>query len=204
MTGLYIFLIVFYILYKSYLIWGSKTYETSLWNELPLALCQVASFLVLPGILKKNNTILCFCFFIGSICSLMAILMPVEGFYNIPLLSFESIGFYGFHGLVFIQAICLVTLGFYKPKVKDVPKAMLLLAVIALIVHFINMWLRATVLPDSNYFFTYSPENNPALGLCYKFIPVSYVYLLPLLVPLGLVLSLIAFIFQKLDKKSRK
>lgn len=197
---LFIFLVLFYVWYKSYLIWGSKTYETSVWNELPLALCQVASFLAYPAVKSKNRTLLGFCFFIGSLCSLMGMLMPVAGFSGIPLLSCESIGYYGFHGFVFVQAITLYTLRIYNPDSKDVPKICLFLASSALVVHFINMLLRATVLPDSNYFFTYDPEGNPVLTIFRNLIDVNYLYLLPLIVPVGIVLALLALVLKRKKK----
>ena len=199
MLVLYVFIIVFYIAYKGYLVYFSKTYKTSFWNELPLALCQVASLFAYPAVASKNRTLLGFSFFTGTLCSFAALLMPVSGFYNIPLLSFESIGYYGFHILVFVICINIYLLGLYNPQVKDVPKIMLLLAFTALVVHGINWLLRATVFPGANYFFTYDTEGNPILDIFRNLIDVPYVYELPLMVPVGIVLALVSLLFKKKD-----
>lgn len=196
MTGYWIFMVIFLIVYKFYLIVISD-YETSFLNELPLNLCQVASLIALPGILADNKVLKSFSAFVGTMCSLMGLLMPVAGFYDIPLLSGNSIGFYGFHGLVFVQSVSLFTLGIYKPKAKDIPGVMILLAVFALIAHGCNYLLRLGALPGANYFFTYDPEGNPILLLLRKMIDINYVYELPLIIPIGLFFALITLFFRK-------
>ena len=198
--GVWVFMVLYLIAYKYYLIALSTAYETSFWNELPLNLCQVASLMVLPAIVSRNRTLKGFSAFVGTCCSMMGMLMPVAGFYNIPLLSGESIGFYGFHGLVFVICVSLFTLGLYRPQVKDVPKIMLLLAFTALVVHGINWLLRATVFPGANYFFTYDTEGNPILDIFRNLIDVPYVYQLPLMIPVGIVLALVSLLFKKKDK----
>lgn len=187
MLVLYVFIIVFYIAYKGYLVYFSKTYKTSFWNELPLALCQVASLFAYPAVASKNRTLLGFSFFTGTLCSFAALLMPVSGFYNIPLLSFESIGYYGFHILVFVICINIYLLGLYNPQVKDVPKILLFFGISLIVVHIINTIIRATVFPASNYYFTYFHEDNPVLKLLWGLIPVPCLYLVPMLLPVGLV-----------------
>ena len=199
MTVFFIFIVLYLIVYKYYLICVSD-YETSIWNELPLNLCQVAALLALPAIYSKNRTLLGFCFFIGSICSLMGLLMPVDGFHDIPLLSGNSIGYFGYHGLVFVQAVTLLTLSFYRPDYKDIPKVMILIALIALAVHGINFLLRSNICPDANYFFTYDTEGNPVLNIFRNLIPVNYVYLLPLLIPVGILFCGETWIIRKLKK----
>lgn len=201
MTVYYIFMIVYYVIYKWYLISPVSPYETVIWNELPLALCQVASFIALPAIRSKNRVLMGFCFFVGSICSLMAMLMPSPGFSGIPLLCGESLGFYGFHGLVFVQSITIYVIGLYNPRVKDTPKVALLLGVFALIAHGINFLLRSTVYGEANYFFTYDPDGNPVLGLLRKFIDINYIYMLPIIIPVGLLLALLALILHRKEQE---
>lgn len=198
-VGMFIFTMLYLVVYKIYLVEFS-TYETCWLNELPLNLCQVAAILMYPAVKFKKNSLKCFCFFVGFLCTLMAMAMPVEGFYDIPLLSGDSIGFYGYHGLVFVMAVCLVTLKLCRPEAKYVLGAVGLIAVIALAVHGCNFLLRRTVFEEANYFFTYDPENNPILNLLYGFIPVGYVYLLPLLPVLYPVLLGIAWVVRKLQK----
>lgn len=195
--AVWVFMVIYLTAYKYYLVELSTAYETSFWNELPLNLCQVASLLVLPAILSKSRTLRGFCAFVGTCCSMMGMMMPVAGFYDIPLLSGESIGFYGFHGLVFVICVSLFTLRLYRPHVKDVPGIMLFLAFAALVAHGINWLLRATVFPGANYFFTYDTEGNPVLDIFRNMIDIPYVYQLPLLVPVGIVLALVSLPFKK-------
>lgn len=191
MTGLYIFMVAFLVAYKIWLVCSGfevnpEGDKTSFINELPLNLCQIAALLALPGILLKNRTMTGFCYFVGSICSLMGMLMPVYGFEGKSLFHLDNIGFYGFHGLVFVQSISLLTLGIYKPKYPDIPKLIGLFAGITLLVYGINCLLRVTgAHPTANYFFTHDPEGNAILGFFRGLINVDFIYLLPLLIPVG-------------------
>lgn len=193
----YIFLVVFYIVYKWYLIIPVSPYETTIWEELPFGLCHVTAFLGLPAILSKNRTLLGFSFFVGTCCSLMAIVMPTVGFADIPLLSGESIGYYGFHMLLIIQSLLIYINEFYNPEVKDAPKIAGFLGLAALIAHGINYLLRSTVGVETNHFFTYNPMGNPVLELLRKYIDINYVYLLPLLIPIALLLVLLSLVLHK-------
>lgn len=196
---LFAFTSIFYIWYKSYLIWGSETYETCIANELPIALCQLAVIYGAIGVAANNDTFKGFGFFVGTLCSLMGMLMPVEGFSNIPLLSPESIGFYGFHGLVFIQSLLIYISGLYNPDKKHILKVVLLLIASAFVVHLINTLLRMTVYPASNYMFTYSPENNAILQILYSKIGINYIYTLPLFIPIGVIFFLESLVFHRKD-----
>ena len=100
MMHIYIFTIVFYILYKAYLICLSKTYETTIFEELPFAMCQMTLFCCHLGVCFCSKPLMGFAFFMGLISAVMAYAMPVDGFYDISIFSFEAIGFYGYHGLL--------------------------------------------------------------------------------------------------------
>ena len=199
--GLYIFLIIYYVAYKGYLIWGSKTYETSVLNELPLALCQVASLLTYPGVATKSKALQSFSFFIGSVCATLAMLMPVAGFTEIPLLSGEAIGYYGYHGLVIVMCVSLYTMKIYNPEIKHVPFVMLQLALYSLISHVVNFIIRSNTDVAANYFFTYDPEGNPILKIFRNLIDINYVYLLPLIIPVGAVLAAAAPLLHRKETK---
>ncbi len=200
MIGYYIFMCIFYVCYKAFLVL-TPNYETTVLEELPFALCQVASLLCLPAILSEKRTLLGFVFFVSSLCSLMALLMPSPGFGGIPLLSGMSIGYYGFHGLVFVQGILVYTLGFYRPRGNDVLGIIALLAGLALAAHLINFLIRSTTGVEANYFFTYDPEGNPILMLFRDFLDLNYLYLIPLLPPIGFLLWLLALLFREQKKK---
>lgn len=196
---LFVFICFFYVWYKSYLIWWSSDYDTCIANELPIALCQIATIYGAIGVATGNDIFKGFGFYVGTLCSLMGMLMPVDGFSNISLLSPEAIGFYGFHGLVFVQSVLIYTSGLYKPDNKHIIKIVLLLMVTTLCVHGINALLRMRIYPESNYIFTFSPENNAILQLLYRIIGINFIYLLPLFIPLGIIfyLETVFFRFRK-------
>ncbi|MDO4487921.1 MAG: YwaF family protein [Eubacteriales bacterium] len=190
---------VFYIWYKALLL-KDPGYDTSIWKELPLALCQVAFIYGYAGVMKKSNVLMCFGVYVGFLCALMAVVMPVDGFYGIPFFEGRSIGFYGYHGMVIVQSVLVYMLGLYKPNRRHLPGMLIVLGASALIAHGLNLLIKATTGIAANYFFTVDPEGNPVLALLRGIIPVDYVYLLPLFIPLGIVLYFVILLMEPREK----
>lgn len=178
-----LFTIVFFTLYKIWL-FLDPTYETSIWEELPTNLCNVA-VLCMPLAVKKDWTWLrALLFFECPLGGVMALLMPSEGFYDVPVYLLRNIGYWGTHILVVVLCVSLVTLGIYRPKFKDIPLAIGALFTLAFLNHILNTILRATVCAESNFCFTYGIEGNPVTELMMKLIPVPFLFLLPAAIPL--------------------
>ena len=156
------------------------------WGELPLHLCNINMILVPIAVATKNRGLMSFCFFVGPLGAMLALVMPGNGFEGYSILLPRMLGYYGTHYMVVIECLAVVTFGFYRPKFGDLPKTVLAIFLIALAIFGINMLLRTTGLhPKANYFFTVETEGNPVLEIFYRLIPYPFLYLLPGTLVLG-------------------
>ena len=55
-------------------------------GELPLQLCNINMLMIPIAVWKKSRPLQCFCFFLGPLGALMALVMPGNGFDGYPLL----------------------------------------------------------------------------------------------------------------------
>lgn len=150
------------------------------WGELPLHLCNINLLLIPIAAFSKKRALLSFCFFIGPLGALMALLMPGNGFDGFSIFLPRMLGYYGTHFIVMIAALALGTFGLYHPKMRDVPMIAATLFIVALIIFGINMILRTTGLhPKANYFYTVETEGNPLLEIFWRWLPVPFLYMLP-------------------------
>lgn len=167
------------------------------WGELPLQLCNINLLLIPIAALTGKRPLLSFCFFVGPLGALMALVMPSAGFAGYSVFLPRMLGYYGTHFVVLIAALALGTFGLYRPKLRDLPPMVLTLFVIALAVFGFDMLLRVTGLhPKANYFFAVETEGNPLLELFYRWIPVPFLFLLPSIAILALYAGLITLGFQ--------
>ena len=135
----------------------------SIFNELPLHLCNINLFLIPLGVWKRNRSIMGFSFFVAPLGALMALLFPEPLFSGFSLLMPRIFGYYVTHALLVVCGLSLATLGFYRPAPRDIPQ---------------NLLLRLTLCPEANYFFTYGAEIG-VLKLFWRIIPVPLLYGLP-------------------------
>ncbi len=175
------------------------------WGELPLQLCNINLLLIPVAVLTGRRPLLSFCFFIGPLGALMALVMPSTGFDGYSLLLPRMIGYYGTHFVVLIAALAIGTFGLYRPKLGDLPLMVLTVFVVALVIFGFNMLLRAAGLhPRANYFFSVETEGNPLLELFRRWIPCPFLYLLPSIVILGLYACVITLGFALADRARAK
>lgn len=165
-------------------------FDFHFWNELPLQPCNVQAVLAVLAAVTDWRVLKTFCLCAGIPFAAVALLMPVDGFEQAPLLSVNAIGFYGFHGLVLILAVSFGTLRVCRPRWRDVPGTTALLVGLGAAAHGVNLLLRATVYPQANYFYTFGLEGNAVLEGLWALLPVPLVYELPLLLVLLAVCSL--------------
>ncbi len=162
------------------------------WGELPLQLCNINMILTPIAVLRKNRALMCFCFFMGPLGALMALVMPGNGFDGYSLLLPRMLGYYGTHFMIVIEGLAIVTFGLFRPAFRDLPRAVLTALAISFCVFLINLLLRATGLhPKANYFFSVETEGNFLLELFHSWIPVPFLYLLPCIAILGAYMTLI-------------
>lgn len=166
----------FYFVYK-FLLLNSSNYSTTILNELPLQPCNVV-MLVLPFALTSSKNVLkSFCFYFGLFSSIIALITPIEGFESVQFFSVEFL-YYWYHVFLLASCICLVLFGLYRPKIKDLPKLSLIIAVNIVLVHLVNVFLRNTYYAEANYFFTFLESGNVISDLFYSLVPVPLLYLL--------------------------
>ena len=175
------------------------------WGELPLQLCNINMLLIPIAVLKKNRPLMCFGFFLGPLGAMMALAMPGNGFDGYSLLLPRMLGYYGTHFMIVIEGLALVTFGLFRPKLRDLPRAILTALLITFAVSIINMLLRWSGLhPRANYFFSVETEGNPLLEIFHSWIPIPFLYLLPSTLILGVYMLVITIPLELADRKKAK
>ena len=164
------------------------------WGELPLHLCNINMILIPIAVWKKSRLMMSFCFFVGPLGAMMALMMPGTGFDGYSLLLPRMIGYYGTHFMVLIEGLALCTFGLYRPSLRDLPGTVVTILAVSFAVFLINLLLRWSGLhPKANYFFTVETEGNFLLELFHKWLPFPYLYVLPglgILIPYMLLVTL--------------
>ena len=171
------------------------------WGELPLQLCNINMILIPVAVLKKSRPLMSFCFFLGPLGALMALVMPGLGFDGYSLLLPRMLGYFGTHFMILIEGLAIVTFGFYRPKFRDLPLTVLAALLISFCVFLFNLLLRRTQLhPHANYFFSVETEGNFLLEIFHGWIPVAYLYLIPCILILIPYMLLITSAFALADR----
>lgn len=114
------------------------------------------------------------------------------------------LGYYATHFMVVIEGLALVTFGMFRPKFRDLPRAILAALLIAFSIFCFNMLLRWTGLhPKANYFFSVETEGNPLLEIFYGWIPVPFLYLMPSIVILGVYMLAVTLPFELTERRKK-
>ena len=208
LLGMCIFNIAYYVVYKFGLYFGTpglpEDYTFVSLLELPFHLCNISLFLVPLGIYRKKDSLVAYAVFVAPLGALMAMTFPCEGFGGLNIFYPHMLGFYGFHGMLILTGILLVSLGFYKPSFRKIPQMFCFLVSLSLAVFGFNMLLRATTGVAANYFYTVEPEGISLLELFWSWIPVPYLYMLPGIVIFCVYAGLVTVPFYLADKKKEK
>jgi len=213
-VGLYVAALIFYWVYK-YWISIDEAYSVitaeagegafSWWKELPLHLCNINLLLVPIASLTGNKYLLSFTFFMAPFGALFAMAMPGVGFSGYSLFIPRVMGYYVTHMLVLIVSPILVLFGLYRPKFRDIPMTLVYAVSISLVVFGINMVMRLTHVNDfANYFYTIDPPAGTPLVLFKKWIPVPFLYDLPIFPVLAGYMALVTLPFHLADRKKEK
>ena len=164
-------------------------------NELPLHLCNINLFLIPIGLLQRNRKMISFSFFVAPLGALMALIFPMVLFTDCSLFIPRVLGYYVTHCILIICGISLTALEFYSPNFSDIPRVLKLFLLMGVAVHVINMIVRHTVHPETNYFFTYGSDAS-ILKFFWKLIPLPLIYALPVLLILAGYMSMICGLFH--------
>ena len=157
------------------------TVHFPLWQNLPLHLCTIVSFLLLPAVLLDLPRLRTLCYFPGAAAGFLAFFSAAPMYWNHPVLSAKTL-FFVAHGLNFVVPALLGSLGVYRPTARDAVRSLGYTIVLALVVLPVTLLLRAVADPGANYMYVFDPEGAPILVLFHDLVPVPLVYELPLLV----------------------
>jgi len=205
-----------YLLGLSFLLWLASTIVTfyriadpnwpefTLLQNLPLHFCTIVTFAFGPIFLARGDEkwlkpLQMVVFYPGLIAAFLATIAPQGIFYSQPLLNVNILFYVSHFGNVFM-AILMASLGFYEPKRRDALVSLGWFFVMAIIVFFINIALRATVNPMSNYFFPFDPEGSDIFVILWDLIGIPLLYQVPLLPIIYPVLLLQYFAYKGLNK----
>ena len=171
------------------------------WGELPLQLCNINMILIPIAVWRKSRPLMCFSFFLGPLGAAMALVMPGNGFDGYSLLLPRMLGYYGTHFMIIMEGLALAAFGLFRPRLKDIPRAILAALIITFVIFLIDLLLRATALhPKANYFFAMETEGNPLLELFHRWIPLPFLYLMPSTLILGVYMLLVTTPFAIADR----
>ena len=196
--------IVFLTVYKIWL-FIDKGYDAEFFNELPINLCNLSLFFSCYAAKKDSKKAQAFMFYCCTLGAIMALCMPCDGFYDVPVYLLRCIGYWGFHILVLIICISYVAIGVYRPKIRDILPSCIILLIVVAFAHGCNVLLRSTVYSEANYCFTYGIEGNFLTETMMKIIPYPFIYEFAFIIPVvvvNIIMCWIANLPSKLRKKS--
>jgi uncharacterized membrane protein YwaF len=182
--------VTFHVAYLS-----DPTAHFPLWQNLPLHLCTIVSFLLLPAVLTNARPLQVLCFFPGAAAGFLAFFSAAPMYWDHPVASAKTF-FFVAHGLNFVVPAVMATLGVYRPTARDAVRSLGYTVVLALVVLPVTLLLRAVADPGANYMYVFDPEGAPILELFHHLIPVPLLYELPLLVAVAPVLLLQAALYR--------
>ena len=175
-------------------------YNFSMWNELPLYLCNLSSIISIIASGFDIHFLQSYCLTLGTAGALLAFLMPDGPNVNLPFFSLNTLGFYGYHAILLATCIGYFTTGLCVPEFREIPLILLTILGCLLLAHIVNTILRKTgILPTANYIFTYRAD-NPVLGASYKLLPHRFIYLLPLFIPGSVLVALMIGLFRLISR----
>ena len=166
-------------------------------SKLPLHMCSINVILypVFFGIRNKVNKFFksmtfAYMYFMGSLGAVLAMVVTAPGDCvgeGINFLTYNVFTYWLKHGLIFIIPFLFVSLGFYRPVAKDIIKAVVFLLCLLVIMEGVNLlfsWLNTLIggKDIANFFYTRTGKNTAVLEICWNWIGIELIYLLPLAV----------------------
>lgn len=115
---------------------------------LPFHLCGLMAIFIPLAVYTKSDVLIEFVYVAGIAGAGMALLTPDVSMY--PLLSLQFIQSMIIHALIFFCGIFYIFVKGYRPKIKNAPKVLMLLILLALAVFPVNVYLQNQ---QANYFF---------------------------------------------------
>ncbi len=115
---------------------------------LPFHLCGLMAIFIPFAVYTKSDVLIEFVYVAGIAGAGMALLTPDVSMY--PLLSLQFIQSMIIHALIFFCGIFYIFVQGYRPRIKNAPKVLMLLILLAVAVFPVNVYLQNQ---QANYFF---------------------------------------------------
>lgn len=162
--------------------------------ELPLFPCNTAEILFLFALIFQSRILLSYCFFMGLIGPVAALLSPPLGFEKGSLFHYRMIGFYGTHYICLMNIPLLIVSDIFIPTYSDILGAIGVYTLFSLFAYIVNVQINQQHLGSkANYFFNVDPNVNPVYKKCYDLIPIPFIYTLPVEVLAGILFSVLVW-----------
>lgn len=160
-------------------------------GHLPFHLCGINVLLIGFDLFRQNKTVRNFLYYFCIPGAMLALLFP--NWTMMPCFNFSHIHSFVIHGVLVLYPVLLISTDAFKPEIKQMPKSILLLVILAIPIYFINL------LCDTNFMFLMSPETGNPLGLFEKYLG-SHLWGFPILLPIVMFIMYIPFFFTKKEK----
>jgi uncharacterized membrane protein YwaF len=171
-----------------------------LFQNLPLHLCSILSWLMPLTTYYDWKPLRSVAFFPGAIAGMLTLVSATPAEQGHPLIDFRTF-FWVAHALNAIVPFLMVSLGLFRPQLRQVIGSVGWLAVGALGgILPITLALRAWVDPGANYFYLFSPEGADILQVVWDVIPIPILYLVPIVIVVIPVLYLMYWIYRVLSR----
>ncbi|MDR2373705.1 MAG: YwaF family protein [Bifidobacteriaceae bacterium] len=164
--------------------------------DMPLQLCSLVTFALIPAIVLKVKWLRGFIYFIGCLSGFLALFSPAEGIEGVGFLTPLSIGFFGSHGMNVLIGALIAALGLYRPSYREAFKTLGCFGALVAIMAVFNLAVRATVAAQANYFYFFDPEGAQILVALHNWVGLPIVYMFPVLPLVVGALMLQAAIYQ--------
>lgn len=174
----------------------NEKHVPEIWKRLPLHMCSINVILYpLFFSLRKHkwpflvSTLLAYMYFIGSPGALLGLILPpgdgdcIDG---VSIFKYNVFVYYIKHGLIFSIPIIMIVLGYYRPKWKDIFKAVGFLFIFLFIMYGVNyfFYLVSKLQIEGgywpNYFYIIDGSSTPVLSTFWNLNPKPLIYLFPL------------------------
>ncbi len=174
--------LAFFVAFKISL-FTNEGYYFNFWAELPLDFTNINLIIYYVAIKKKSVTLKTYSFIIGTLSSFIVTAFYFAFYQQVSFNKLTSVLFYITEGLLIVIGILMPTLKVVKPHIKKMPKIIALSILLSFIMHIVNLTLNA-INPaiNANYYHTINTENISFLNKLYNFIPINYLYLIPIMV----------------------
>lgn len=166
---------------------------------LPLEFCNINIFITLITIITKSKFLQQYLYF----ASMLGALIPLIIFPECHMITngnnlfhYMFVDYWFIHTNLFAIPIVMIACGWFKPSIHYILKILLMVFAVFTFVFICSTILRNFEgFESANYMYCYNDTNLPILKQLHHLIPYPYIYLLPIILPLSIVLYLMGLPF---------